>query len=104
MSHHQQKQGGAGLGAGLVFPKHSSNRKFIWVVDRRGQPVRGLWLRGSTYCARITVENPDGVKQERRLALNAFTLSEAKEALARLRAEPPELNIGKKSVPLLFIA
>ena len=57
-------------------------------------------MRGSTYYARITVEDPNGVKRDRRLALDASTLSEAKEALARLRAEPPELNIGKKSVPL----
>jgi len=44
------------------------NRKFTKVVDRRGQPVRGLWLRGSTYYARITVEDPNGGKRERRLA------------------------------------
>ena len=68
-------------------------------MDRRGQPLRGLWLGGNTYYARITVENPDGVKQERRLALDASTLSEAKNALARLRAEPTEQNRRKKSVP-----
>jgi site-specific recombinase XerD len=57
-------------------------------------------LRGNTYYARITVEDPNGVKQERRLALDASTLSEAKDALARLRAEPTEQKRRKKSVPL----
>ncbi|MBC8243942.1 MAG: hypothetical protein H8E20_06085 [Verrucomicrobia bacterium] len=69
-------------------------------MDRRGQPVRGLWLRGNTYYARISVEDPDGGKRERRLALNASSLSEAREALARIRTEPPELNMRKKNVPL----
>jgi len=100
MSHHHQKQGGAGLGAGLDFFGPPRNRKFNKVVDRRGQPERGLWLRGSTYYARITVEDPDGGKRERRLALDASTLSEDKDALARLRAEPMEQNRRKKSVPL----
>ena len=88
------------MGAGLVFSNPVSNRKFTKVVDRRGQPLRGLWLRGNTYYARITVEDPNGVKQERRLALDASTLSEAKDALARLRAEPTEQKRRKKSVPL----
>jgi integrase len=100
MSYHHQKQGGAGLGAGLDFFEPPKNRKFTKVVDRRGQPLRGLWLRGSTYYARITVEDPDGGKRERRLALDASSLSEAREALARLRAEPPEHNRRKKRVPL----
>ena len=100
MSKHHQKQGGAGLGAGLVFFNPTSNKKYTKVKDRRGQPVRGLWLRCGTYYARITVEDPNGIKRDRRFSLDASTLSEAKEALARLRAEPPGLNIGKKSVPL----
>ena len=71
MSYHHQKQGGAGLGAGLDFFEPPKNRKFTKVVDRRGQPLRGLWLRGSTYYARITVEDPDGGKRDRRFSLDA---------------------------------
>jgi len=90
----------AGKCAGLVFLKPPSNKKYIKVKDRRGQPVRGLWLRCGTYYARITVEDPDGGKRDRRFSLDASSLSEAREALARLRAEPPGHNRRKKSVPL----
>ena len=100
MSHHHQKQGGAGLGAGLDFFGPPRNRKFNKVVDRRGQPERGLWLRGSTYYSRITVEDPDGWKTGAAFGSGSSTLSEDKDALARLRAEPMEQNRRKKSVPL----
>ena len=100
MSYHQDLERCAGKCAGLVFLKPPSNKKYIKVKDRRGQPVRGLWFRCGTYYARITVEDPNGIKRDRRFSLDASSLSEAKEALARLRAEPPEHNIGKKCVPL----
>ena len=71
MSHHQYLERCAGKCAGLVFLKPPSNKKYIKVKDRRGQPVRGLWLRCGTYYARITVEDPDGGKRDRRFSLDA---------------------------------
>ena len=46
-------------------------------------------MLGGTYYARVTVEDPNGIRRDRRFALEASNLSEAKEELARLRAEPP---------------
>ena len=100
MSHHQDSTKCAGKCAGLVSLKTPSNKKYTKVKDRRGQPIRGLWKRCGTYYARVTVEDPNGIRRDRRFALEASNLSEAKEELARLRAEPPKPNLGKKSVPL----
>ena len=100
MSHYQDSTKCAGKCAGLVFLKTSSNIKYTKVKDRCGQPIRGLWKRCRTYYARVTVEDPNGIRRDRRFALEASNLSEAKKDLARLRAEPPKPNMGKKSVPL----
>ena len=100
MSHHQDSKKCAGKCAGLVSFKTSSNKKYIKVKDRRGQPIRGLWKHCGTYYARVTVEDSNGIKRDRRFALEASNLGEAKEELARLRAEPQELNLVKKRVPL----
>jgi integrase len=43
---------------------------FAKVVDGRKQPIRGLWIRGTRYYARLNVENPiTGVKKTRRVPL-----------------------------------
>jgi integrase len=43
---------------------------FSKVVDGRKQPIRGLWIRGSRYYARLNLENPiTGVKKTRRVPL-----------------------------------
>ena len=87
MSHHQDSAKCAGKCAGLVSLKTSSNKKYTKVKDRRGQPIRGLWKRCGTYYARVTVEDPNGIRRDRRFAVEASNLSGAKEELARLRAE-----------------
>ena len=44
-----------------------SGAKFSKVLDGRKQPIRGLWIRGSRFYARLTVEDPTtGVKEVRR--------------------------------------
>ena len=73
MSHHQDLERCAGKCAGLVFLKPPSNKKEIKAKDRRGQPVRGLWLRYSAYYARITVEDPNDIKRDWRFFLDAST-------------------------------
>jgi hypothetical protein len=43
---------------------------FAKVLNGRKQPIRGLWIRGSRYYARLSVENPiTGVKKTRRVPL-----------------------------------
>ena len=32
---------------------------FSKVLDGRKQPIRGLWIRGTRYYARLNVENPN---------------------------------------------
>ena len=37
---------------------------FAKVLDGRKQPIRGLWIRGTRYYARLNVENPlTGIKK-----------------------------------------
>ena len=78
MSNHHKKYSGATLGATSAPSSSSNQRNLIKVVDRRGNPVRGLWLRGNTYYARIAAKDLNGIKRDRRLALDASNLSEAK--------------------------
>lgn len=43
---------------------------FAKVLDGRKQPIRGLWIRGSRYYARLSVETPiTGVNKTRRVPL-----------------------------------
>jgi integrase len=63
--------------ANVAISNHTSktNRRahalmFAKVLDGRKQPIRGLWIRGSRYYARLSVENPiTGVKKTRRVPL-----------------------------------
>ncbi len=51
--------------------KHRTHAiSFSKVMDGRKQPIRGLWIRGSRYYARLNLENPiTGVKKTRRVPL-----------------------------------
>jgi integrase len=51
--------------------KHRTHAiRFSKVLDGRKQPIRGLWIRGSRYYARLNLENPiTGVKKTRRVPL-----------------------------------
>ena len=100
MSNHHKKYSGATLGATSAPSSSSNQRNLIKVVDRRGNPVRGLWLRGNTYYARIAAKDLNGIKRDRRLALDASNLSEAKEALARLRVNLPSMDSEKRTMPI----
>ena len=41
---------------------------FAKVLDGRKQPIRGLWIRGTRYYARLNVENPlTGIKKNQRV-------------------------------------
>ena len=45
--------------------------RFEKVCDGKGQPIHGLWKRGSRYYAQITLTRPDGSKKETKLPLEA---------------------------------
>ena len=94
MSHHQDSKKCAGKCAGLVSLKTSSNKKYTKVKDRRGQPIRGLWKRCGTYYARVTVEDPNGIRRDRRFALGASNLSEAKEGVGKASRRASEAKLG----------
>ncbi len=63
-------------------PKHSL--PFVRVFDGRKQPIKNLWRRGERFYARITVLLASGAKAERRIALKASTVTDAKVELAAL--------------------
>jgi integrase len=74
--------------------RHNHVLTFSKVLDGRKQPIRGLWLRGSRYYARLSVENPiTGVKKTRRVPLidkegNAVqTVAQAVAELKRLQTQ-----------------
>ncbi len=64
---------------------------FAKVKDRRGQDIRGLWVRGQRFYAQLKVENPlTGDKRVKRIPLidkdsnPVQTIPQAREELARL--------------------
>jgi integrase len=74
--------------------RHNHAPTFAKVVDGRKQPIRGLWIRGTRYYARLSVENPiTGVKKTRRVPLidkegNAVqTVAQAVAELKRLQTQ-----------------
>lgn len=61
-------------------------KKYQKVLDARKRPIRGLWIRGDRYYARLRVPHPDtGVAQVRRVPLpEAHSPAEAQAQLRRL--------------------
>ena len=67
---------------------------FSKVMDGRKQPIRGLWIRGARYYARLNVENPlTGIKKNRRVPLidkdgnPVQTVAQAVAELKRLQTQ-----------------
>ncbi|MCU0788803.1 MAG: hypothetical protein MUC91_11555 [Verrucomicrobia bacterium] len=60
---------------------------FVKVLDGRKQPIRNLWQRGKTFYARLSVTTQSGSKSDKRIALNATTVTDAKSELAKLRLQ-----------------
>ena len=74
----------------------NSPRSWIVVANRCG--VYGCAAAPTTHALRLRIQT--GANGNGAWPLDASSLSEAREALARLRAEPPEHNRRKKRVPL----
>ena len=67
---------------------------FAKVMDGRKQPIRGLWIRGARYYARLSVENPiTGIKKNQRVPLISKegkpvqTVAQAVAELKRLQTQ-----------------
>ena len=67
---------------------------FAKVLDGRKQPIRGLWIRGTRYYARLNVENPlTGIKKNQRVPLvtkdgiPVQTVAQAMAELNRLQTQ-----------------
>jgi len=70
------------------------------VTDGRKRPIRGLWIRGSRYYARIAVEDFNtGRKQVRRVPLDADSVAQAVAQMRRLltRREDNALPVLKRT-------
>jgi hypothetical protein len=67
---------------------------FAKVLDGRKQPIRGLWIRGTRYYARLNIENPlTGIKKNQRVPLvtkdgdPVQTVAQAMAELKRLQTQ-----------------
>jgi len=65
-------------------------KRFEKVFDGKRQRVRGLWKRGDRYYVQMTLPRPDGNKKATRVALQAKTLTEARDAYRKLLVQRTE--------------
>ena len=65
-------------------------KRFEKVFDGKRQRVRGLWKRGDRYYVQMTLTRPDGNKKATRVALQATTLTEARDAYRKLLVQRTE--------------
>ena len=94
----------AGNCAGNASKFSNPTKPFKRVKDRRGSPIRGLWKRGRKYYGRIIIKQPGKPGVDKRVGLDAGTVSEAKAELQRLRSNPPAGGGHKEIVELLIAA
>ena len=71
----------AGDCAGPASKPSRKTPPFVKVLDHRQRPIRGLWMRGERYYARLNIAGSD-----RRLPLEASNLTQARAELTRLSA------------------
>jgi len=58
--------------------------KYQKVYDGRKRRVRGLWKRGDTFYAQLSLPDADGNKRVRRVPLEANTTASAADELRRM--------------------
>ena len=71
----------------MLNGKTQSKRTFKKVFKRNGVRVRGLWKRGQTFYAQLTVAASESHKRVRRVSLRANNLTDAIEEMHILRHE-----------------
>ena len=90
--------------AGVCADSSAATLPFVRVLDGRKHPIRNLSKRGDRFYARLTVTLASGAKSEKRIALKASTVTEAKVELAALILQRGNnsLQLGQsQSTPLL---
>ncbi len=55
------------------------------VLDKRKQPIRGLWRRNGVYYARLSIEDAGGERKPRRIRLEGTTTARAVAEMRRLQ-------------------
>ena len=90
-----------------VVRRNSHSRyQYKKVLDRRKQPIRGLWERNGKFIARIAMEDDAGMNENRWVPLEgAKTIAQAQEQLKTLRVDRTrnDLPVLKRTPPSLPI-
>ena len=79
------KQGCAGNCAGKSSNNGFKTPTFQRVKDSKGKPIRGVWIRGKQFYARLFIDNGSGQKIDRRVPLEAKTVQDARRELGLLQ-------------------
>ncbi|MDP7290978.1 MAG: site-specific integrase, partial [Verrucomicrobiota bacterium] len=85
MKNKTTKQGCAGNCAGKSSNDGLKTPKFQRVKDSKGKPIRGVWIRGKQFYARLFIDNGSGQKIDRRVPLEAKTVQDARRELEQLK-------------------
>ena len=85
MKNKTTKQGCAGNCAGKSSNNGFKTPKFQRVKDSKGKPIRGVWIRGKQFYARLFIDNGSGQKIDRRVPLEAKTVQDARRELGQLK-------------------
>ena len=85
MKNKTTKQGCAGNCAGKSSNNGFKTPKFQRVKDSKGKPIRGVWIRGKQFYARLFIDNGSGQKIDRRVPLEAKTVQDARRELEQLK-------------------
>jgi integrase len=81
MKNKTTKQGCAGKSSNNGFKTPTFQR----VKDSKGKPIRGVWIRGKQFYARLFIDNGSGQKIDRRVPLEAKTVQDARRELEQLK-------------------
>ena len=81
MKHKTTNQGCAGNCAGNSSNDGLKTPKFQRVKDSKGKLIRGLWIRGKQFYARLFIDNGPGQKIDRRVPLETKTVQDARRDL-----------------------
>ena len=74
MKNKTTKQSCAGNCAGNSSNDGLKTPKFQRVKDSKGKPIRGLWIRGKQFYARLFIDDGSGQKIDRRVPLEMTTV------------------------------
>ena len=81
MKNKTTKQGCAGKSSNNGFKTPTFQR----VKGSKGNPIRGVWIRGKQFYARLFIDNGSGQKIDRRVPLEAKTVQDARRELEQLK-------------------